>query len=222
MPRPVEMGKINGRCQRRADLEGDDHIDPEEWLELIDEAYGELFSIVADTGTRYFERVASLVTVGTNVLDEPASVMSTIGLWYVAPSGKKTRLVPIMPHELEQYSGREGPSATRYELVDGFLYLYPTPPAGQTYELRYLPQSPDLSGYASDQCVDVVIAEGLSFLVWAVVVKAKAKSEKDVRLATVERDIAAKKVQDWATYRALTEAPRRMVTDVGGTSEVDE
>ncbi len=58
MPSKSEMGKIVGRCQRRADLEGDDHIDPEEWLELVDEAYGELFSIVADTGAGYFERVA--------------------------------------------------------------------------------------------------------------------------------------------------------------------
>jgi hypothetical protein len=222
VPRPVEMSKIKGRCQRRADLENDDHIDHEEWLELIDEAVGELYSIVADTGTRYFERVATLVTDGTNAIDEPASVMSTIGLWYVASSGKKTRLVPIMPHEREQWAGREGSHATRYELVDGYLYLYPTPPADQTYELQYLPQPPDVSGYASDQCVDVVIPEGLSFLVWAVVVKAKSKSEKDVRLATIERDRAAAKVQEWATFRALTEAPRKTVTDVDRVCEVDE
>jgi hypothetical protein len=208
------MGKIEARCQRRADLENDDHIDHEEWLELIDEAYGELFSIVAGTGLRYFERIASLVTVGTHVLDEPSSVMSTVGLWYVAPTGKKTRLTPIMPHELAAVSGQQGPHATKYELVDGFIYLFPTPPAGQTYELRYVPQPPDLSGYAPEQCVDVVLADGLSFIVWAVAVKAKAKTERDDRRAAFERDAAAAKVLEWATYRAITEAPRKTVTDV--------
>lgn len=214
MPRPVEMGKLEARCQRRADLEGDDHIAHEEWLELIDEAYGELHSIVAGTGLRYFERLASLTTDGTNAIAEPAAVQATIGLWYVDSTGKKTRIPPLMPHEHERWAGRTAQRAERYELIDDQIYLYPTPPTGQTYELRYIPQAPDLTGFASDACVDVVVADGLSFLVWAVTVKAKAKGESDVRLAILERDRAGGKLHEWAVNRAITEAPRRVVTDL--------
>ncbi len=103
MPRLVEMGTLVARCKRRADLENDDHIDPEEWLELVSEAYGELFSIVAGTGLRYFETAATLVTDGAAYVDEPTNHMSTMGLWYVPTSGSRRRLTPIMSQELERY-----------------------------------------------------------------------------------------------------------------------
>lgn len=111
------------------------------------------------------------------------------------------------------WSGRTG-DARRYELVDDMIYLYPTPPAGQTYELLYIPAAPDLSGYASDACVDCVIAEGEAFVIWGTLVKAKAKSESDVRLAVIERDRLAKLVDEWAKNRLMLEPSRRIVVDV--------
>ncbi len=217
MPRLVEMGTLVARCKRRADLENDDHIDPEEWLELVSEAYGELFSIVAGTGLRYFETAATLVTDGAAYVDEPTNHMSTMGLWYVPTSGSRRRLTPIMSQELERWSGRTGSSAERYELIDSRINLYPTPPSGQSYEMRYIPQAPEISGYASDACVDVVVAEGLSFMLWAVAVKAKAKKEKDAQLAIIERDRMADKVLEWAVNRAMVDPQRKIVDDVDNT-----
>lgn len=214
MPRLVTMGKLKARCQRRADLEGDDHIDDEEWLEIISEAYGELYSIVAGTGLRYFERSTNLTTAGIATITEPVNVQSVIGIWYVASDGTKKRLRPIAPDELAHWAGRTGDRARRYELIDDTIRFYPTPPTGQTYELRYIPTAPDLSTFASDVCADCVIAEGEAFVIWGSVVKAKSKSESDVRLAIVERDRLAPIVREWAMNRLLTEPHRRIVSDI--------
>lgn len=208
------MGKIAQRCTRRADVIGDtEHVPADETLELIDESVGELYLIVSRAGCRYFERIVTLTTDGTNKVDEPAPVLSTVGVWYVDTSGKRRRIPPMMPHELETFANQTG-EVLRYELVDGFFYFYPTPATGSTFELRYVPQPPDVSGYASDDCVDVVLPDGLTFLIWSYSIKVKGKKEEDVRLAMAERERYAKSVYEWAVDRAITEAPRRVVSDV--------
>lgn len=220
MPRLVEMGVIEARCQRRADLEGDDHIEHEEWLEIISEAYGELYSIVSDVARRYFERSSTLTTDGNSYVSEPSAHQSTIGLWYMPSTGRPYRLRELDPAQYDRWANRTGSYAERYEFIDDRLYLYPTPPTGQDYVMRYIPQAPDLSGFASDDCVDVVTAEGEAFLIWGAVVKAKSKSESDVRLAVIERDRMAEKVRDWAINRSMTE-PRRMHVDFDDDDPAD-
>lgn len=222
MPRLVTMGKLEARCQRRADLEEDDHISHEEWLEIINESWGELFGIVAGAGLRYFETRETFTTDGSNELAEPVNVRSIVGLWLVESSGHKRLLRPLLPQERAQWSGSGTDSARRYEFIDNTLYLYPTPPTGQTYELLYIPEAPDVSEYASDDCVDCVTAEGEAFVIWGAVVKAKSKSESDVRLALAERERLGSVVKDWALNRMMIEPQRRIVTDIDlETSERD-
>jgi hypothetical protein len=220
MPRLVEMGTLVTRCQQRCDLEGESHVSAAEWLALISESYGELFSIVAGSGLRYFERSATLTSDGNAYVDEPSAIQSLLGLWYAPSSGRRHKLRPIQPQELGQYAGNTG-TARRYELIDDRIYLYPTPPTGQDYEIRYIPQAPDLSEYASDECVDVVTAEGMAFLIWCTAVKALSKSETDVRLAMAERDRMAEKVLDWAINRMMLE-PQRTIADHDDDCDEDE
>jgi hypothetical protein len=213
MARLVEMGKLEALCMKRADLEGDDHIDHAEWLELISEAYGELFGIVADSGMRYFEASATLVTDGTNVLKEPADILAVMGLWHVESSGCRHIVTPLQAHEMTRWAGRTGGRAERYEQIDDEFRLYAKPPAGQNYELRFIPQAPDLSSFASDACVDCVCAEGQAFVVWNTAVKALSKSESGTQLAMVERDRMAEKLRDWAVYRAMIDPRPRYVAE---------
>lgn len=214
MSRLVEMGTLVSRAKQRADKENDDHIAASEWLELVNESYGELFEAVAETGLRYFERVATLTTTGIAYVAEPAAVMATIGLDYVvAASGERRPLTEIMIHERAMWQGRTGSFATNFAAVDDRIYLYPTPPTGQTYELLYIYQPPDLSAYASDDCVDVVVPSGEAFLIWNTVIKAHAKGEGDVQLAIVERDAAKRRLTEWAVKRMLTQPRRQRVED---------
>ena len=54
------LTQLIGLCQRRADKETDEHVDSDEWKELITEVYGEMHSIVSETGARYFETEADI------------------------------------------------------------------------------------------------------------------------------------------------------------------
>lgn len=213
MARQIEMGVLETRCQQRADLEHDDHIEHPERLSLISEVYGELFEIVADAGGRYFETRETLVTDGTNVLAEPYDVLSVMGLWQVEASGKRHIVKPMQPHEVTKWGGQRGQRAVCYEHVDAEILLYAQPPAGQNYELRFIPQAPDLSTFASNQCVDLVCAAGEAFMKWGYALVALAKSESDVRLAMTQKEHFAKKLKEWAVNRALVDPKPRYVAD---------
>jgi hypothetical protein len=142
--------------------------------------YGDLFSVVAETGLRYFEYTATLTTDGTNYVAEPTDLLSTIRLDYIdSPTGTALQLARADAGRAARDVGQLGTEARAYALVDDRIYLYPTPPTGQTYELLYIPQPPDLSTFASDDCVDVVTPYGEAFLIWGVAALAKAKAKQD-------------------------------------------
>lgn len=106
-----------------------------------------------------------------------------------------------------------GDRARFYALVDDKIYLYPTPPTGQVYTLRYVPQPPDLTTFAGDDCVDVVTPDGHDFLIWSVSVRACGKTEADPSLAIREREAARERFEKSVQLRALT-APRRRIVAV--------
>jgi hypothetical protein len=214
VPRLLEMGTVVERCQRRADLENDGHIADAEWLALISEQFGELCALVSETGLRYFETTATLTTTGVAYVSEPSNHLATVRIDFLVDgttTGLRRQLDEIMPQEQARWSGHSNGEARAYALVDDRIYLYPTPPTGQSYEILYIPQPPDVSAFASDECIDVVTPDGESFLLWGVAVKALAKSESDVRLAIAEREAARERLTAWATMRAFSQ-PRRLIS----------
>jgi hypothetical protein len=207
------MSDLVTQCKRRADKEFDDQISADEWKALISEQYGDLYAVVASAGLQYFEHTLSITTDGTARFDEPDDHMSTISLDRIVDSSGRRRVVrSIVAQERAAWAGRSGSEAQVYALVDGYFYFYPTPPAGQTYELLYIPQPPDLGVYLDSDIVDVVTPDGQAFLVWGVTVKALSKSESDVRLAIAEREGARERLLGWAADRAFLE-PRRTYVD---------
>lgn len=220
MPRRLEMGTVVERCQRRADLENDGHISAAEWLALISEQYGELYALVAETGLRYFEYTSTLTTTGAAYVSEPSDHLATVRIDYLVngtTTGERRALDELMAQEQPRWSGRTASNEARaFALVDDRIYLYPTPPSGQSYEILYIPQPPDLSTFASDDCVDVVTPDGEAFLIWGVAVKALAKSESNVQLAIAEREAARERLVAWATMRAFNQPRRRISGEFDG------
>ena len=215
MPRRVLMGTLVTRCQQRADLENENHISPEEWKALISEQYGDLFSVVAATGLRYFEASYTITTTGAASYDEPADHLGTISVMrFVDPTGlgAKYMLREIAPLEEARWSGASG-DAVGYNFVDDQIYLYPTPPAGQTYVVKYVPQATDVSAFADDAPVDLVTPDGETFLIWGVAVKALAKAKEDAQLALAERELARDRLAKWAVLRAFATARRQVIED---------
>jgi hypothetical protein len=212
MPRTFTMDAVILACQQQVDLENHSVISRPEWQGYISRAYGELWTIVFESGLQYFETSKQLTTDGTNVLLEMANHLSTVSFAYLvdATSGRYSDLRELMPQERASASGMSGSAARYYSLVDDKIYLYPTPPAGQVYEMRFVPQSPDLTLFDGDACIDVVTPDGHDFLIWSVAVRACAKTEADPNLAIREREAARDRFTTSVQLRALS-APRRMI-----------
>ncbi len=207
MPRRIAMSTLRTSCKRRADLETDTHIGTAEWGALISEKYGELYGLMCEAGSRYFETTATITATGAASYTESADHLSTIGLDYVGTDNSIRPLMELMPHERDIYAGLTG-DAVGYSLIDDQVYLYPNPSTG-TYRLSYIPQSPDLSAYLDADLVDVINMDGEAFLTWGTSILAKSKSESDVRLAMERESAARDRFVVWASNRSMTEPRRR-------------
>lgn len=210
------MGTILQRASRRADKETttSDHIGSGEWRALISECWGaEVFEPVAETGLRYFETTSTLTTDGSAYLAEPPNFLSAIRFDYVDSNGRHYELDEITGFEQGVLAGLSagGGPARWFAMVDNRIYVYPTPPTGQTYELLYIPQAPDVSGFADDQCIDLVNANGEACLYWGVAALGLAKAKQDASFAEARMRKHQEKLVDWAINRSLSQPRRRQV-----------
>ncbi len=218
MPRRMTMLALRTRCKQRADKENDPHISDPEWNSLISEQYGDLYSVVAQSGLRYFETTHTITATVAARYDEPDDHLATVGVDFVIGTAGQVRpLMEIMAQEQPAWSGQVG-EARAYTLIDDQILLFPKPTSG-TYTLRYIAQPPDLSSYVDADILDVVTADGEGFIVWGAAVKALSKSESDVRLAMAEREAARGRLAEWAALRAFNSPRRRTV--FGDDSDFD-
>lgn len=218
MARSFTLGTLVARAKQRADMENATFVSDTEWKGYISSAFGELYSILAASGLRYFESVDVIATDGSAAYALPADHLATIGVDYVVNAqGERRQLAELMVQERNVFSGMSGASdAICYALAGADLVLYPTPPSGQTYEHVYVPQPAELSASADGTSIDVVTPDGEQFLLWSAAVLALAKEESDVSVAAGERERARMRVEEWAALRSLN-TPRRPVVDEGFT-----
>lgn len=221
MPRRYTMTDLIDACMDRIDMENDELIDRARWAWLISEAYGELYTIVFEACRQYFEYSVLLTTDGTATIPEPLDHLSTVTFSYLvtgAPDGQRRDLRVLEAQERSRMSGQTGGEARHYMLVDDKIYLFPTPPAGQVYEMRYIAQPPQLVEVSGDQAVlvDVVTPMGLTFLTYCACVKAISKNKDDWQLQVAERDRAKSEFAESAELRAILDGHRRIVDKHGG------
>lgn len=216
MPRRFTLEALRTACKQQVDLENHAVISDAEWAGYISRAYGELYVIVFESGLQYFEKAEQLTSDGTNVLSEVSDHLSTVNLSYLADAntGRYVDLRQLGAQERSPLSGGSGDRARYFAHVDDQIFLYPTPPTGQVYELRYVPQPPDLTTFDGDDCVDVVTPDGHDFLIWSVAVRACGKTEADPQLALREREAARDRFTQTCRLRALN-APMRRQVDMG-------
>ena len=217
MGRNVSVDDLVLSCQQQVALENHTVIERPEWLRHISRAYGELWTITFESGLQYFETSQQFTTDGTlNYLAEPSNLLSLVGVSFIedAASGAFADLRALQPQERSRASRLVGPwgAARFYAHVDDRIYLYPKPLVNQVYEVRYVPQSPDLMTFDGDMCVDVVTPDGHDFLIWGVAVRVSGKTEAEAMLFASERNDARKRFAESVRQRALT-APRRLIVE---------
>lgn len=214
MPRTIEMGDVLTRARALADKEStDDHIPSAMWRQFVSMVYGaDVFAVVAGTGGRHFETKATLTTSGAAYVAEPSNLLSLIGVDYVDSSGRHYPLDPLEAQEEAFYAGTAtGGRAYLYTLVDDRLYLYPPPATDQTYEVQYIPQAPDVSGFADDECLDVVTPDGELCLIWGVAAYGLVRAKQDASFHFDRHQFHRQKHLEWAAERTMTEPRRRIV-----------
>lgn len=205
------MSEIVRRCQRRADLEFNSPISIPEWKALISEQYGHLFSIVVQSGFRYFESSATITATGAASYALPADHDCTIGVDRVIDStGHIETLGELMVAERDRLAGSVG-DACYYSVVGQSIVLFPKPSSG-TYTHVYVQQSPDISSLADATNVDLVTADGEAFLIYGVAVKALIKADPGSSSAAMaERDAAERRFTMDVGMRAIVNPRRRVV-----------
>lgn len=221
MPRIYPISVLRTRCQQRANMEHDPSIAPAEWNSLISEVWGESYEEVIDTGTRYSEYEESFTSTDGYIAEpsDQLSLVDTLELVIDATTGRLRRLYPVQAQERAMLSGRTG-DPLRFELVDDRLYLYPKPPDGKAVTFRYIPQAPDLSGYADGEAVDVFNAAGEAFVIWGVAAIARSKDDRFVDFAEAQKEKARVRLRNWAINRAINEAQRIVVDDDQGVLDL--
>ncbi len=211
--RNVLLSALIARSQQRCDRENDGHISALEWQSLVATTYSDLYTLVAESGMRYYETEATIAATGAASYAVPADHLATIGIdFQTSSAGARRPLDEVMVQERE-WLGLVG-EAEAFALAGQFIVLYPKPSTG-TYLHLYIPQAPDLNTIATSAIVDVVTPDGEELIIWGTAVKALAKSESDVSLAIRERNEARARVAEWATLRAFNNPRRRIVRDDG-------
>lgn len=148
----------------------------------------------------------------------PPDHLSTVSVEYVVNSttGERRPLFETMAQERTMYNSQASSSeAESYAIADNYLFLYPTPPASQTYKHVYVAQPLEFTAATTSQQVDVITPDGENFIVWSVAVNAFTKEEswEAAALARQERERYRGRVEEWAVLRAIN-TPRR--NQVGG------
>jgi len=214
MARTFKISALLSRARQRTDQENSDFVTDAELKGILSTGYAELYSILVESGMRYFESTEAITTDGSATTSLPSDFLATIGVDYCPGSSNRRQLGELMAQERNIYAGAGGSEATAYAIVGQDLTLYPTPPSGQSYELLYIPQPLDLSEADDDDTIDVVTPDGEAFLdaYLQVEIYSKESDHDSVRGAIAKRERARERVEWWSTQRAMYEHRRPAVS----------
>src|SRR5262245_35889397 len=147
MARQFRVDALILRAKQRADLENSSFISDTEWKPMLSTAYAQLYSILADTGLRYYESTQS-VAAGTftdngdggGKVALPSDHWSTVDVMYQGGDNRRHPLGEVMAQERHMFSSSTtGERASAFCLVGSNLVVYPKPSSG-TYIHTYIPQ----------------------------------------------------------------------------------
>lgn len=162
MPRTFTLAQLRTLVRQRADRENDPHVTDTEINSYISASYGELYDLLVQSGLPYFKATQTIVTTGSsNPYALSSDFYAMIRVWYKAGTDTWWPLREAHPREVHRFLALTGTRrAVAYEVTGttpagDSLELFPIPPAGQTYEVRYFPRPLDLT-------TDADVVDGVS------------------------------------------------------------
>lgn len=210
----VTLLQIRTDARRDADMPGADvgvasDADYNGW---INDAYRELYQMLVERRIGHFQTLEqAFVTDGlTEVLALPATFLDLVGVDYQVSAEQYKDLKPLDERDVCRQP-KTGALATWYRL-DGpdRLVLYPRPPIGQTYRLRYIRTPAVLA--ANGDTIDGVIGYE-RFIVAHAAYMASLKERTPNKEMLGEREAVRARIHEQATDRMLYEAGRIQDTE---------
>ena len=166
----VTLAFLNATIRQRADQVNSDFITDDELNGWINSSVKELYDLLVEQyADEYFMAPAySFVTTGASQYALPADFYKLKGIDVAYTGDSWITLSPFVFQQRNRYSL---PSISgsflwqrniRYRIVGNNVMLIPTPPAGQTFRVWYVPRSPELLGSSPVQLL-TSLANGQSF-----------------------------------------------------------
>lgn len=218
MARTFTVSELLTRARQRTEQEDSGFVSDTELKAILSTAYGELYSMLVESGMRYFESSDTITADGSTSYALPSDHLSTLLVEReLSSGGRRVALDEAMVQERTRWRGKAG-DAYVYALAGSSIELYPTPSSGTYYHI-YVPQPTDLSDASDATDVDVVTPDGEAFIEAYMQVEILAKEESDVSGAVAKRRRAAERVSWWATQRMLTQNRRPFVQSYDPASE---
>jgi hypothetical protein len=216
--RQFEIGAIVERIRQQSDTEGSDFVEDPEIKSSLSTGFGELYSLLVESGARYFEARQSIASTDLTEDDDggafvplPADYLSTIGVDR-QEGGRWCELEELMVQERNTVFRTGSSRGIWWATIGQNLHLYPVPSTG-TYRHIYVPQPPQIHAADDKVKIDVVTPDGEAFLIWYVVAGVMAKEESQTQHAVMHRERALGRIQIWASLRALNNPRRPQVRD---------
>lgn len=206
MARSVTVTTLVAAVRSLADIENDDHISDTLIKEWLSSFWAELYETIVSSGLAYYECIKSYPSNGNSrgLYALPSDFYAPLRVDYVASADNYTPLKEINLRELHRVARTTTGQASFYRVVGSNLVLYPAPPSGQTYEMKYIPAPADLTSSSVTEVDGVAGWE--EYPIRGAVINALSKQDRDT--AVHERRLAAlkKRIEGAALNRGIANA----------------
>lgn len=202
----VSLGQLRLMSQQRADRVNSNFVTLPEWNSYINQSYFELYDLLVDTYEDYYVTgPTSLTTTGSNLIALPTNFYKLMGVDGSPGStnafvtlkkfnfiARNRYIYPQLPNTLL------GVFNPQYRLVGNNLMLIPTPQAGQTVQIWYIPK---LTQLLQDTDILTGISGWSEYVICDAAIKALQKEESDVSVLMAQKMALIKRIEESAMNR---------------------
>lgn len=164
-PGKVTLTALISAVRRRADIEGDTHITDAEITDYLTASAGELWDSLVTAYSGYAEASKTYTTDGTNALACPSNMLKADGLDLEISESNSVRITlkRIAWSDRNKYRWPlSTPWPTHYALRGDNIYLFPTPSAGKSITLWYVPRCTTFANSGTIDCTSTSPGDSLT------------------------------------------------------------
>lgn len=202
----LSLGQVRLMAQQRADRVNSNFVTLPEWNSYINQSYFELYDLLVDTYEDYYVTgPVTLTTDGSNMVPMPNDFYKLMGV--DGSPGSTNAFVTLKKFNFiarNRYIYPQLPNTLlgifnpQYRLVGNNLMLIPTPQAGQSIRIWYIPKLTQL-------LQDTDILKGISgwseYVICDAAIKALQKEESDVSVLMAQKGALIKRIEESAMNR---------------------